>query len=191
MARPVENAGGNVARPDALCGGERGDVLGDRLCKVDDALGVARTDGDLVHVHVGRVEQAAFLGDRQHGKRVRPGLGGDRRPLEGIERDVDLGTDSALTAAAADLFADEQHRGLVALALADDDRAVEVEFVQRIAHRLDRGGVGGVLVAAADLRAAGDRRLLGHPDHFEDEDAVEDLAALHGNSVEGSRRLAG
>ena len=40
----------------------------------------------------------------------------------------------------------------------------------------------GVLVAPPDLRAAGDRRLLGDADHFEDEDAIEDLAALHGSS---------
>ena len=37
-----------------------------------------------------------------------------------------------------DLLADEQHRRLVALALADDDRAVHLDLVHRGAHRLGR-----------------------------------------------------
>ena len=61
----------------------------------------------------------------------------------------------------------------------DDDRPVEGELVERVAHRLDRGRVGGVLVAATDLLRRGDRRIFGDADHFEHEDAVEDLAGLH------------
>ena len=74
----------------------------------------------------------------------------------------------------ADLFADVEHRRLVALALADDHGAVHRQLVERGAHRLDRGGVGGFLVAAPDQLRGGDRRRLGDPHHFEDEDAVED-----------------
>ena len=51
------------------------------LREVDRAFGIARADRQLLHVDVGRVEQAAALGDRQHRERVRPGLGGDRRAL--------------------------------------------------------------------------------------------------------------
>ena len=43
----------------------------------------------------------------------------------------------------ADLLADEQHRRLVALALADDDRAGHLDVVERPAHRLGRRPVGG------------------------------------------------
>ena len=74
----------------------------------------------------------------------------------------------------ADLFADVEHRRLVALALADHHGAVHRQLVERGAHRLDRGGIGGFLVAAADQVRRGDRRGLGDADHFEDEDAVED-----------------
>ena len=61
----------------------------DRLVEVDRAFGIARADRDLVHVDVGRVEQAALLGDGQHRERIGPGLGGDGRAFERVERDVD------------------------------------------------------------------------------------------------------
>ena len=52
---------------------------------------VAGADGDLVHVHVGRVQQAAALRHGEHGERVRHRLGADGRALERIDGDVDLG----------------------------------------------------------------------------------------------------
>ena len=84
--------------------------------------------------------------------------------------------------ARADLLADVQHRRLVALALADHDRAVNRQLVERGAHRFDRGGVGGLLVAAPDQLGRGDRRGLGDADHFEHEHAVEDVAAGGGHA---------
>ena len=42
----------------------------------------------------------------------------------------------ASSPADADLLADVQHRRLVALALADDDRAFHLDLVHRDAHRL-------------------------------------------------------
>ena len=69
-----------------------------------------------------------------------------------------------------------QHRRLVAFALADHDGAVEIEFVERLAHRLDRGGVGRLLVAAAGQLRRGDRRRFGDSHHFEHEDTVEQVA---------------
>ena len=62
--------------------------VGDSV-EVDHALGIAGADRELVHIDVGRVEQAALLGDGEHGERVGAGLGGDRRAFERIERDVD------------------------------------------------------------------------------------------------------
>ena len=78
----------------------------------------------------------------------------------------------------ADPLADEQHRRLVALALADDDGAVDVERVQGGAHRLDRGCVGGLLVAAADQLRGGDRRRLGDADHLQHQHPIENMACL-------------
>src|SRR5215470_3585393 len=47
--------------------------------------------GDLVHVHVGRVEQSAALGDGEHGQRVGHRLGADGGALQRIDGNVDLG----------------------------------------------------------------------------------------------------
>ena len=69
----------------------------------------------------------------------------------------------------ADLLADEQHRRLVALALADDDRAGELDLVHRPAHRLDRGPVGVVLLAPPHEAGGRQRRRLGDPDHLQRE----------------------
>jgi hypothetical protein len=77
---------------------------------------------------------------------------------------------------AAHLLADEQHRGLVALALADHHRAVDVQIVERGAHRFHGGGIGGLFIAAADQLGGADRRRFGHTHHFKHENAVENLA---------------
>ena len=59
-----------------------------------------------------------------------------------------------------DLLADVEHRRLVALALADDDGAVDRHGVHHLAHRLDGDLVGLVAVALAHRVRAGDGRLL-------------------------------
>ena len=171
VARPVEDAGGDVGGLDALGPGDGADIILDRPAEVDRALGVSGTDRQLVHIGVGRVEEPALFGNGEHGERVGPRAGGDRRAFERVERDVDLGP---AVLRRADLLADIEHRRLVALALADDHGAVHRQRVERGAHRLDRGGIGGVIVAAPDPGRGGDRGGLGYPDHFEHEDSVED-----------------
>ena len=144
------------------------DVFGRRGVDVDDAVGIAGADGDLVHVDVGREQQAALLGDRDDGERVGQVLGADRRAFERIERDVDL---RAL--AGADLLADIEHRRLVALALADHDRALDGEAVELRAHGVDRDLVGGLLVAAPAQPGGGDGGALGDAHEFQGQDPVE------------------
>ena len=90
VARTVEDAGRDLARMHVLGLGERQDVLLDVGVEIDGAFGIAAADGDLVHVDVGRVEQRAGLGDRQHRQRVRQRLGGQRGAFQRIERDIDL-----------------------------------------------------------------------------------------------------
>ena len=46
-----------------------------------------------------------------------------------------------------DLLADVQHRRFVALAFADDDRAVDRHRVHRAAHRFDRRLIGPMTIA--------------------------------------------
>ena len=71
--------------------------------------------------------------------------------------------------AVADLLAVEEHRRLVLLALADDDDAAHRDRVEHQPHRVDRGLVGGDLVAAPDpaRRERGGR--LGDADELERE----------------------
>jgi hypothetical protein len=72
-----------------------------------------------------------------------------------------------------DLLADEQHRRLVALALADHDGAVDRQLVHLLAHGIDGGLVGVLLVAAPAQLRGGDRRPLGHPHDLDRQDAVQ------------------
>ena len=101
-------------------------------------------DAQLLHVGVGRVGQAARLGGGEDGDRPGLAVGDEVGALERIDRDVDPRDIVAIGAGPADPLADVQHRRLVAFALADDDPAGEVDLVHRPAHRLGRGGVGGV-----------------------------------------------
>ena len=149
MARPVENAGGDLRYAHALGLGQRVEGVGGRRVEIDDAVGIAGTDGDLVHVHVGRIEQAAALGNGQHGQRIGHRLGADGGALQRIDGDVDLGA-----VAGADLLADVEHRALVHLAFADDDAAPDVDLGQLLAHGIDGGAVGGLLVAPAPAACA-------------------------------------
>ena len=72
-----------LARSARFCAG--------RLVEIDDAVGQAAADRDLVHVDVGRIEEAAMLGHRHDGQRIGQALGGDGGAFQRIERDVDLG----------------------------------------------------------------------------------------------------
>ena len=128
---------------------------------------IAGADGDLLHVDVGRVEQAAALGHGEDADRIRLVLGAEGRAFERIDGDIDL---RAL--AGADFLADEQHRRFVALALADDDAAVDVDVAEFGAHGLDGGVVGGLLVALAAPVGGGDRGALGDAHQLERQGAV-------------------
>ncbi len=67
----------------------------------------------------------------------------------------------------ADLFADVEHRRFVFLAFADDDEAVDVDFAEHAAHRVDGRLVDRVLVAPPDELARDDRRRFGRAQEFE------------------------
>ena len=71
------------------------------------------------------------------------------------------------SAAGADLFADIEHRRLVALALADHHRAFDGEAVECRAHRVDRHLVGGLFVSPPHQAGRRESRRFGDPDHFQ------------------------
>ena len=170
VARTVEDQRGDLAGLHALGLRERMDVFFRRRVEIDDARGIAGADGDLVHVDVGRVEQRAGLRHRHHRDRARHVLGAQRRAFQRIDGDVDLRARRR-----AHPLADEQHRRLVALALADDDRAVDGQAVEFAAHRVDGGLVGGLLVAAAAQARGGDGGALGDAHEFERQNALDDV----------------
>jgi hypothetical protein len=115
----LEHHHGDLPRRHPLRPRDAVDVLRRRRVDVHgiDAL---RSDGDLVHVHGGSGEEhRAAFGDGDHRDRIRLTERRQPRPLEWIHGDVDL-----RPGAVADRFAVEEHRGLVLLALADDDDPV-------------------------------------------------------------------
>src|SRR3546814_1674796 len=87
--RPIEHADDELAGIHPLFTRNGLHSFPDRLVEVDDARRIARPHCQLVHVNVGRVQQASFLGNRQHRQRIGASLRSDGRALQRIERDVD------------------------------------------------------------------------------------------------------
>jgi hypothetical protein len=114
------------------------------------------------------VQQAAALGDGEHGQRVWHCLGADGGAFQRIDGDVDF-----RAVARADLLADVEHRRFVHLAFADDDGATDVAQGQFAAHGVDSGLVGGLLVAAATEARGGDGGCLGDARHFQNQYAFQ------------------
>ena len=79
------------------------------------------------------------------------------------------GTVGTVRAGLADPLADVEHRRLVALALADDDAAGELDLVHGLAHRLGGRGVGLVLGAPTHEPRRLDRGGLRDADHLQRE----------------------
>ncbi len=137
------------------------------------SLGAGR---DLLHVDGLAGEEHRAAG-RQGDHRQCVGLRdrGQRGAVDRVDRDVDAGP-----IAVADLFAVEEHRGFVLLALADHDRAVHRDGVDHQTHRVDGGLVGGDLVAVADPSSGGEGSGLGDTSEFHGEVAIGSLGVAHG-----------
>ena len=168
VARTVEHQHGDRGGIDALRLGQPANIVGGRRVELDDALVVTGTDRDLLHVDVGRMQQRAAIGHRHGRDRARHVLGAQRGAFERIDGDIDL-----RAGVHADLLADEQHRRLVALALADHDGAFDRQLVELAAHRVDRGLVGLFLLAVAAQPCRRHRRALRHPHDLERQNALE------------------
>ncbi len=172
VPRAVQDADRHVAHRQALDLGDRPDVLGDRRGDVQHVRGVG-SDGDLVHVEDRRrVEHRPAFGHRQHRDRVGHALAHQRGAVDRVDGEVAL-----RAVAVADLFAVVEHRRVVLLALADDDDAAHRHRVDQLAHRVDRGAVAALLVAASHPAAGGHRAGLGDPHQLQGQVAVRGLAA--------------
>jgi len=168
VARAVENERRDVRGLDALGLGELQDVVASGRIEIDHAFRIARPDRDLLHIDVRRVQQRAFIGHRNSGDRARHVLGAQRGTLERVDRDIDF---RALPG--PHLLADEQHRRLVKLALADHHGAVDRQVVELAPHGVDRGLIGRLLGAASAQPRRRDRRPLGHAHDLERQDALQ------------------
>ena len=173
MAVAIERADDQVGDLALLGAREVAQVLEHGGVEVDDVGRQAGADGDLVHVDVGRVQEVAALGQRHDGERVRTGLGGQRGAFERVDGDVHR------RAAGADALADVEHRRLVHLALADDDRAVDGDAVEGAAHRLDGGAVGLVLLAQAHPARGAARGGLGDAHQVKRQVAIAGVVGVH------------
>ena len=100
--------------------------------------------------------------------------------------------------AVADLLAVVEHRGLVLLALTDDDDTVHRDRAEHVTHAVDGGLVGGLLVAGADERRARKRGGLGDAHELKGKVAIrgqprrvgsERLVRAHGRKLYGARHL--
>ena len=182
MTGPIQQDGGDLRRLDALRLGELPDVVFHRRIEIDGALRITRTDRDLVHVAIRRVQQRAAVGHRDGGDRSGHVLGAQHRALKRIDGDIDL-----RAMLAADLFADEQHRRLVDLALADHHGAVDRQFIQLTSHRIHGGLIGRLLHAPSAKPRRRHRGAFGHAHDLQRQDALQELLRRDGDI--GGHRL--
>ena len=170
MARAVEHDDDEVVDLAVQGLGDGLEVVLDRRVEVDLPPG-RRPDDDLVHVDVGRVQQAALLGGRDDGDGVGSAGGAQVGALEGVDRDVDR------RPALAHLLPDVEHGRLVSLAFPDHDGAVDVDALHLLAHRFDRHLVRVLPVALAHGAGGRDGRPLHHPHELQ-----KQVVAVHGCS---------
>jgi hypothetical protein len=158
----IEHQHGNGRGFDAFGLGEPANVVGRRRVEFDNALRITRTDRQFLHIDVGRMQERTAIGHRHGRDRAGHVLGAQRRAFERIDGDINLGTGIE-----PDLLADEKHRRLVALALADHDGAFDRQLVEFAAHRVDRGLVRSLFVAVTSQSRRRYRGALRHPHDFE------------------------
>ena len=152
-------------------------VFGGRLADVHLAFG-SRRGRQLLHVEVGGVEEATAVGGGEYGHRATLAVSAQVGALAGIHGEV-----HTRARAAAHLFTDVKHRGLVALPLADHDAALHGDLAHALAHRLDRGGIGLVFQAHAGEAGGGDGGLFDDLENFLDERAIHDDPAGEGREA--------
>ena len=115
MARAIKNHHGEVTNAFALGLGNPLEVLGGRCCDVNGANTIG-ANGNLFHVETRAwVEHAAALRDSNHCNGVSASVSGQRGAVDGVNSNV-----SERLGAIADLFAVEEHRGIVFFAFTDD-----------------------------------------------------------------------
>ncbi len=179
VARPVEHHHDQVVHAAMQAAGDVPQVVGDRSVQFDRVL-ARRPDDDLLHVAVGGMQQAAFLGRSEHGNRSGRAGGAQVGAFERIDGNIDAGNLPSVGKGAAHLLADVEHGRFVAFALADHDGAAHRDGVHGLAH-----GLGGDLIAQRTVSLAhgarrGDGRFFDDAQKFQRQIAFDVLAKTLG-----------
>ncbi|MNP52169.1 hypothetical protein D3C76_1465420 [compost metagenome] len=136
-------------------------IFRQRQVKIDSAA-CRRANHQFFHIHVRRVQEGAAIADRQHRQCIGLAHGGHAGTFNRVDRDI-----YRIALTAADLLADIQHRCFINLAFTDHDAAIDIHFVEHNAHCVDRGAVGGILVAASQPFVARQRGGFGNTGKFD------------------------
>src|SRR5262249_22988687 len=116
------------------------EVVFDRRVEVNMPFG-GGADDELLHVQIGRVQQAALLGAGHHGNRVRRARGAEVRAFERVYGDVNfrerLRPGNTFFVPQAHFLADVKHGGFITFTFTDDDFAAHRHRVHNLPHGFD------------------------------------------------------
>ena len=182
VARAIENDYDEVFEAAIEALGDGAKIVGDWRVKVDRAF-ARRADDNFFHVEIGSVKQAALFAGGEDGDGIRRAGGAEIRAFERIYGDIHGRIEAIFVAGRdSDFFADVEHRGGVAFALADDDGSVHADVVHFVTHGLHGDVVGFVSITEAHGARGGDGGLLDDSKKFEAECAFHD-GSLRGGSL--------
>ena len=166
MAAAVHDHDHQIGDCDTETPAEDIDVLSGALADINLAFG-SRGCGQLLHVEVGSVEQAASLRSCQHSHRAALAVGTEIGALAGINREIHSRAGST-----ANFLADVKHRSFVTLTLTDHDSALHIDLAHALAHGLDSSRVSFILETFTGELSGCDGGLLDDLEDFLNERAI-------------------
>ncbi|MNS61041.1 hypothetical protein D3C72_940570 [compost metagenome] len=131
------------------------------LIEIDGALGT-RTHDQLLHVHVGSLEEGALVAHGQHGQGIGLPHGGHAGALYGVDRDV-----HGVALTRAHLLADVEHGGFVDLAFAYHNLAIDLDLIEDVTHGRNGRAIGDILVTTSEPLVASQCSRFRHSGKFD------------------------
>ena len=114
-------------------------------------------------------------------------FGRNGRAFQRVQRDIDF------RATGTDLLTDIQHRRFIALALTDNNGAVDLQSVERRTHGVHRSLIGSLLVSPTHQFRCGKRSSFSNPHHFKSEITIHlcshDISLTDGGQLTTRPRL--
>ena len=118
-------------------------VIRQRQIQINGAFG-SRSDDQLLHIHIWRIEEAAFIANSQHRQRVSLAHRRHACAFNRINSNI-----YRIAATGTDFFTNVEHRCFVDFTFTNDDGAVNVDLVEHNTHGVYRRAVRGVFIAAS------------------------------------------